>query len=110
MSDEEKQVAKEQRDDRWLLFIDRLMDSFDALGNKIFSGSFLVLIALVGTYCWVAKYIVSSIPHEKITTDFVFGYIAGLASTVMFVLKAYYDKSQKKDDQETKTTSEVKTP
>ena len=95
MSEEEKIEHKKKMDAQWLLFIDRILDTVDSVVAKITSGSFISTLALVVTYCWVAKHLVSSIPHEKITTDFVFGFIAGFSSSVMFVLKAYFDKSEK---------------
>lgn len=100
----------------WVLVWDRLLDSIDVIVAKITSGSFIATLALVVTYCWIGKHLVKAIPPEKITTDFVFGFISGFSSSVMFVLKAYFDRGDKKQDGksistiETKIVSENKTP
>lgn len=84
----------------WVLVWDRLLDSIDVIVGKLTSGSFIATVGLVATYCWIGKHLISAIPPEKITTDFVFGFIAGFSSSVMFVLKAYFDRGDKKQDKQ----------
>lgn len=83
----------------WVLVWDRLLDSIDVIVAKFTSGSFIATLALVATYCWIGKHLVASIQPEKITTDFVFGFIGGFSSSVMFVLKSYFDTSEKRQEQ-----------
>lgn len=100
------QKNKELKNQVWLLCVDRFLDSIDTVIAKITSGSFIATLALVVTYCWMGKHLISSIPVEKITSDFVFGFIAGFSSSVMFVLKAYFDRGDKKQVQKGDRTDE----
>lgn len=104
MSEEEKIEHKQKMESGWLTFWDRLLDAVENIFTKLTSGSFISTLALVVTYCWIGLHLVSSIPSEKITTDFVFGFIAGFSSSVMFVLKSYFDRGDKKQEK----TLEVK--
>lgn len=91
------QKNKELKDQVWLLCVDRLLDSVDTVIAKVTSGSFISTIALVGTYCWTVAHMVKTIPPEKISSEFLLGFVGGgFASTVMFVLKAYFDRGDKK--------------
>ena len=67
--------------------------------DKILSGRFIATVLLVGTYCQIASRLVNSIPADKISADFVMGFMAGFAAAVILVLKSYFDRTDRLQEQ-----------
>lgn len=63
--------------------------------DKVLSGRFISTVLLVGTYCTIASKLVNSIPADKISADFVMGFMAGFAAAVILVLKSYFDRTDR---------------
>ena len=95
MSEDDKIEHKQKMEAQWLAIVDRMLDTCDGIFNKIFSGRFLTLLLFALTYCFIAIHVVRAIPVEKISSDFVLGFISGFGGTVMIVLKGSFDTEKK---------------
>ena len=59
--------------------------------RKLTSGRFLVTLMLASTYCYLAVFMVTRL-SDKITGDFVLGFIGGFSTSFMLILQWYFDK------------------
>lgn len=59
--------------------------------RKLTSGRFLVTLMLACTYCYLAIFMVTRL-SDKITGDFVLGFIGGFSTSFMLILQWYFDK------------------
>lgn len=59
--------------------------------EKLSSGRFLVTVMLAVTYCFLSIFMVTKL-SEKITGDFVLGFLGGFSTSFMLILQWYFDK------------------
>lgn len=59
--------------------------------RKLTSGRFIVTIMLACTYCFLSIFMVTKL-SEKITGDFVLGFLGGFSTSFMLILQWYFDK------------------
>lgn len=69
------------------------MNITEKIVDKLFSGRFLVTIMMAGVYCFLAIFMVTKL-SDKITGDFVLGYMGGFSTAFMLILQWYFDKEE----------------
>jgi len=63
----------------------------DKILDKVLSGRFLVTVLMAVTYCKLATFMVTKLA-DKITGDFVLGFIGGFSTSFILILQWYFDK------------------
>lgn len=66
--------------------------------KKLASGRFLVTVMLAVTYCYLSVFMVTKL-SEKITGDFVLGFLGGFSTSFMLILQWYFDKDEGKQEE-----------
>ena len=61
--------------------------------EKLTSGRFLVTMMMAAVYCFLAVFMVTKL-SDKITGDFVLGYMGGFSTAFMLILQWYFDKEE----------------
>lgn len=75
--------------------------------KKITGGRFLVTIMLAITYCYLSVFMVTKL-SDKITGDFVLGFLGGFSTSFMLILQWYFDKADTKGtDNDSKSSQSV---
>jgi len=71
------------------------MTVFERVVDKLMSGRFLISIMLTATYCLMPFLIASLVWVGKVEAAFLTGYIAGLAQSVLLVIKFYFEREDR---------------
>lgn len=79
----------------------------DKLIDKLTSGRFLVTVMMAGVYCFLAVYMVTKL-SDKITGDFVLGYMGGFSTAFMLILQWYFDKEESDNKKEVSNVQDSK--
>lgn len=66
--------------------------------DKIMSGRFLVTMMMCTTYCYLVAFMVTKL-SDKISGDFILGFIGGFSTSFVLIIQWYFDKN---DDNTTK--------
>lgn len=86
------------------------MDIFSKAVDKILSARFIITIFIGITYCKMVHhcvyYFLESMKNDPTRLEaFVTGLIMGFSSIAMFVIKSYFDRTDRADEAEPNTTT-----
>ena len=78
----------------------------DKLIEKLTSGRFLVTLMMASVYCFIAVHMVTKL-SDKITGDFVLGFMGGFSTSFMLILQWYFDKEDTKTKEENRDDKNI---
>ena len=98
MTDE---IQKDKDNSKFILFIDRIMDTFDSLLTRVTSGRFIATLLMVWTYCEMVKLACRLVELKILSSEVFLAVLAGVAGLVTMVVKDLFASGNAKDKQET---------
>lgn len=97
---DEIQTNKALADNWFILTIDRLMDSFDALLTRVTSGRFISTLLMVWTYCKMVDFCCHLVEVKILSAETFLATIAGVAALVTMMVKDLFASGNAKDKQD----------
>jgi hypothetical protein len=79
-----------------VVVVQRGLCKMNRIIEKLTSGRFLVTLMLACTYCFLSVFMVTKL-SDKITGDFVLGFLGGFSTSFMLILQWYFDKDNAKE-------------
>lgn len=65
--------------------------------EKLTSGRFIVTIMMCTTYCYLVSFMVTKL-SEKISGDFILGFIGGFSTSFVLIIQWYFDKKEESNE------------
>lgn len=95
-----EEIQKNKDNSQFVLFIDRIMDTFDSLLTRVTSGRFIATLLVVWTYCRMVDFCCRLVELKILSAETFLAVIAGVAALVTMMVKDLFASGNAKDKQE----------